>query len=590
MPVTLTDDPWPSYMSYGLGFYEFFLLCEDIDSLAVPVLNCGLSHSDGAEPGTRAFDKYVDDLLDLVEFCRGGSDTTWGAVRIAMGHEEPFELHYIGVGNEQVGDDYYRRYEAFVDAFEKAKKKNPDLYDGIELMYSSGFDDGDSGTTYIESYIEAQRWLDANPSKTLSDFTAATDHHYYNTPDWFYEHTNYYDPENYSRDSLTDTVFGGRIPVFLGEYAAQSNKWNAALAEAAYMTGLERNGDIVVMAAYAPLFGNATANHWTPDLIWYNNHTSQGSADYYVQSVFSNNAGTKLLGTTFTGDDGDANTALTGKVGVGTWNTAAYFDNVKIVDNKTGEVLGEQDFETDTFDSDWERVSDGSWAVRQGRLIQSSRSTNFDKYFNTGSAVYFGDEKWTDYTFTVEATKTGGDEGFLIPFAVGDKDNNYFWNIGGWSNSVSTLQRVSGGVKSDAIAVTSKPIHINNGQTYQLKVVVSGNNVKCYIDDELYIDFNASAEKKADVYQVVSTDETGDIIIKLVNVTSSSKTVAIDLKNADVTGNAHVEIVKGSNLDAENIVGESEQVTLKSMDAGGFKNQFNLTLQKYSVTVIRIKR
>ncbi len=149
---------------------------------------------------------------------------------------------------------------------------------------------------------------------------------------------------------------------------------------------------------------------------------------------------------------------------------------------------------------------------------------------------------------------------------------------------------MSGGTKSDAIAVTSKPVHINNNQTYQLKVVVSGKNVKCYIDEELYVDFNVSAGEKADVYQVVSTDETGDIIIKLVNITAKSKTVAIDLKNADVTGAAHVEIVKGSSLDSENIVGNKEQVTLESMDVGGFSDQFNLKLQKYSVTVIRIKR
>ena len=152
----------------------------------------------------------------------------------------------------------------------------------------------------MASYEEAARWLAEHPDRTIEDFAGATDHHYYNSPSWFYNHVDYYDEKNYSRDTehMTETKFGGGINVFLGEYAAQSNTLNAALSEAAYMTGLERNGDIVKMAAYAPLFGNLTALHWAPDLIWFNNVTSTCSVNYYVQQVFAKNAGSALLSST----------------------------------------------------------------------------------------------------------------------------------------------------------------------------------------------------------------------------------------------------------------------------------------------------
>lgn len=591
-----TDDPYPSFMSYGLGFYEYFQLAEDIGAVGVPVINCGLccmGQSNGAGPdvGTAEFQQYVQDAFDLVEFCKGGASTKWGAVRAALGHEEPFELKYIGIGNEQWGENFFEHYEAFVTAFEEAKASNPELYGDVELMFSAGVDDGDSGIDYMYAYEEAARWLSENPGKSINDYAGAIDHHYYNDPAWFLNHADYYDEKNYSRDtgSMTDTKFGGGINVFLGEYAAQSNTLKAALAEAAYMTGLERNGDIVKMAAYAPLFGNLTATHWAPDLIWFNNHTSTASINYYVQKIFSTNAGTTLLKSELTGADIE-DEPFYGKVGVGTWNTSAKFDNIKIVDNKTEDILAEDDFSEDDFKSSWTKVSDGTWTVKNGELVQASTSTNTGKYDTTGTAAYFGDADWTNYTYTLEATKTGGDEGFLIPFAVQNSKNNFFWNIGGWGNTVSALQQVSDGGKSGQLSGTVKDCYIETGTTYKLKIVVTDTNVKCYIDDELYVDYDLPETSNAESYQVVSTDETGDIIIKLVNVTGYSKTFAIDIAGADTVGaTASLEVVAGTSLENDNILGQEETVTLKSSELSGITKQFNYTVPQYSVTVMRIK-
>lgn len=589
------SDPNPSFMSYGLGFYEYFLLAEDIGAVGVPVLNCGMAcmvRGNAAAPlDSDEMKRFIQDALDLVEFCRGGEDTKWGAVRISMGHPDPFELKYIGIGNEQWGSNYFRHYEAFLDAFAKAREERPELYEGVELMFSAGTDDGDSGYgMYIDSYRHVEDWLADNPGKTIADYTGAIDHHYYNTPDWFLSHANYYDEANYTRatEDFAAAPYGGGMPVFLGEYAAQSNTLNAALAEAAYMTGLERNGDIVKMASYAPLFGNLTALHWAPDLIWFDNHQVTCSVNYYVQQIFAKNAGTTLLRSDLTGAEMPEDSGLTGKIGVGTWNTGAEFDNVKIVNNDTGEALGEQDFETDTL-GDWSRISDGNWSVEDGRLVQSNTSTNTNAYATTGSAMYFGDSDWSNYTLTLDAVKTGGAEGFLIPFAVRDKDNNFFWNLGGWNNTVSTLQQVSGGSKSDQIGSTTKPLSIKTGQTYHLKIVVTPENVKCYVDDTLYVDYTPTPVTKSEAYEVVSTDETGDIIIKLVNVTGEARTFAIDLKNAILAGDtASVDRVAGDSLQNDNVLGREPVVTLETSSVSGIKEQFNYTVPAYSVTVLRI--
>ncbi len=592
-----TNDKYPSYMSYGLGFYEYFLLAEDIGAIGVPVLNCGLGCMGqgpglGPDVGTPEFEQYVQDALDLVEFCRGDASTIWGAVRIAMGHEEPFALKYIGIGNEQWGSNFFAHYEAFVDAFAAAKAENLALFDGVELMFSAGVDDGDSGVDYMASYEEAARWLALNPDKTILDFAGATDHHYYNSPSWFFKHADYYDESNYSRDTehMTETKFGGGIPVFLGEYAAQSNTLLAALSEAAYMTGLERNGDIVRMAAYAPLFGNLTATHWAPDLIWFNNETSTCSVNYYVQQIFAKNAGSALLSSTLTGADIEDIT-LSGRVGLGTWNTSATFDDVKITDNATGAILAEDDFSDENFSARWVTPSDGIWSVTDGSLLQLSSTTNTGRFGNIGSAAYFGEVGWTNYTYELTATKNGGQEGFLIPFAVRGVDDNFFWNIGGWNNTVSCLQQVEAGSKSGQLAGTVKNCRIEVGKAYHLRVVVTDTNVKCYIDGELYVDYDLPETTNAESYQVVSTDESGDIIIKLVNVTGAPKTFAIDLNGVGaVAPTVSVDLVAGTSLANDNILGKTEVVTLESTELTGAASQFNYTAPMYSVSVLRVHR
>jgi len=277
----------PYYMTYGVGFYEYFQLCEDIGAEPMPVVNAGMScmiqgssnfvPADVLAIDSDEFKQYVQDALDLVEFCKGDASTKWGAVRIAMGHEEEFPLTYVAIGNEQWSNEYYKRYEEFKAAFEKAAKDNPDLYGDIELVVANG-PNSDS----------KEAWTKVNTKG--SDYAGLVDEHFYETPEWLITHTARYD--SYKRDS---------VPVFLGEYAGKANNLKAALGEAAFMTGLERNSDIVKMAAYAPIFANNTVNQWQPDMIWFNNTTVYGSINYYNQKLFATNLGTILLNSTLTG-------------------------------------------------------------------------------------------------------------------------------------------------------------------------------------------------------------------------------------------------------------------------------------------------
>lgn len=266
------------FQSFGLGFFEYFLLSEDLGAEPLPILSCGMAcqFNTGELVPMEELDPYIQDALDLIEFANGSIDTPWGKIRNNMGHPEPFNLKYIGVGNEQWGPDYIERYKAFAKAI---KDKYPTM---IIVSGSGPFPEGD----YFEYGWEELKKLQAE----------IVDEHYYKPPQWFRDHATRYD--SYDRK-------GPKI--FAGEYAAQSvaiasplnkNNWECALSEAAYMTGLERNAEIVHLTSYAPLMAHAEGWQWTPDMIWFNNLESYGTANYQVQKMYATNKGTDLLSIT----------------------------------------------------------------------------------------------------------------------------------------------------------------------------------------------------------------------------------------------------------------------------------------------------
>lgn len=268
--------------TYGIGFYEYFLLCEYLGAKPLPVLGVGLacqyqSH-EKVDLESPEIDAYIQEYLDLIEFANGAADTGWGRLRAEMGHEAPFGLEMVGVGNEQWEDGesrFFERYQLF-------ERKIHKVYPEIKLIGTAGPE--------LDSARFHAAWDFYHAHEEEENFVYAVDEHYYIRPEWFLEHTDYFD--KVSR----------RTKVFFGEYAAHSdnpsstlssarNTLEAALAEAAFMTGMVRNSDVVVMTCYAPLLARVGYTQWNPDLIWFDERTVCRTPSYYVQQMFANNLG-----------------------------------------------------------------------------------------------------------------------------------------------------------------------------------------------------------------------------------------------------------------------------------------------------------
>jgi alpha-N-arabinofuranosidase len=268
--------PTPDYFqSFGLGFYEYFQLCEDIGAKPLPILNAGMAcqFNTAEVVPLDQLQPYIQDALDLIEFANGSASSEWGRKRAEMGHPASFNMTMIGIGNENWGPQYLERLALFTKAI---KEKYPN----IKIVNSSGTDPKGDRFDFLNNNLRARH-------------ADIIDEHYYGSPQWFLENAGRYD--NYDRHGPK---------VFAGEYAAQSDKiaspenknnWLCAMSEAAFMTGLERNADVVQMASYAPLFAHIEGWQWTPDLIWVDNLRSYGTANYYVQKLFSLNKGTEVV-------------------------------------------------------------------------------------------------------------------------------------------------------------------------------------------------------------------------------------------------------------------------------------------------------
>ena len=560
----------PYYTTHGIGFYEYFALCDVLDALPIPILNAGMTCpiQSGAsyqvyDINSEEFQQCVQDALDLVEFCRGDASTYWGSVRIAMGHQEPFELKYIGIGNEQWQSEYHQHYRKFVEAFEQAALLNPAMYGDIELIVANGPVSTDQ---YGYNYVKT------NPD----NITTLVDEHYYETAEWFYQNTHRYD--TYDRNM--------QAAVFLGEYAAKANTMNAALAEAAFMTGLERNADIVKMACYAPLFGNSTFSQWTPDMIFFSNNSLNLTPNYYVQQLFASNLGVNILPSTLEIGEIVNGDAFGGKVGLGSWATSVSYDDLKVVSNVDGSVLYECDFSSDSVltDDNWEKLK-GKWSISNGALVQSSKATPSTTY---GDVMYVGDTSWRNYTLTVKGTVLGGNEGFLIPICVGDKDNNIFWNLGGWNNTVSCLEIIDGGVKSGQVSGTARAVRLIQNQEYEIKIIVEDSRIRCYLNDRLYVDYEPVEPEP--LFETASIDANGDIILKFVNTTDQIIDIEVALKNVDLSQyntTASVTTLASEELSATNTFENPDLIT--PVDSSlQVDSTFVYEAPCYSVSIIRI--
>jgi alpha-L-arabinofuranosidase len=524
---------WGYNATQGLGFYEYLQLAEDLGAEPLFCINVGMSHKEHIPMDRMA--QWVQDALDAVEYANGPTNSVWGAMRAAAGHPAPFNLKYLEIGNENGGDIYRERWPLFVQA--------------IHAKYP-----------YIQ--FIANHWAGGYPHSPMPDIV---DEHFYDTPEWFMRNADHYD--KYDRH-------GPKI--FVGEYAVTKNcglgNLRGAIGEAAFMTGLERNSDVVCMASYAPLLVNLNHRAWNPDLINFDSAKWYGLPSYYVQQLFAANRGDEYLPTEVQSPQATPPTPG-GMIGVGTWDTAADFRDIKVT-SPEGAVLFQSNFPQGT--NGWKFLGKGAdWGVQNGLLHQGA-----EKEFIRALA---GDKSWTNYTLTLKARKTSGSEGFLILFNIkGDEDRNW-WNIGGWNNTQD-------GIEYDGTQDT-KPAHIDNGRWYDIKLTVNGRNVKCYLDGRLIhnVDYDNGRKLKS-LYATAATDrQSGDLIVKVVNAGAAPLATEIDLPGAQgLTGKGRAIVLTSASGSDENSLAQPTKVSPKTEAVSFTGTTLKRSFPGNSLTVLRL--
>ncbi len=510
---------WEYPVSDGLGFHEMLQLTEDLGAEPLYVVNIGMGH--GWQVDFRNLDEFIQEALDAIEYCNGDVNTTWGKVRAANGHPEPFGLRLLEIGNEnyqldanQQSDHYAERYKAFYDAI-KAKYPEMILIGNVEAW----------GT-------DSPSWRNNYPVEVV-------DEHYYRNPDWFINKYTMYD--GYDRS---------KYKVYAGEYAVTSDFGNtghirAALGEGVYMLGMENNSDVCVMNSYAPIFVNENDQRWMPDMIRFNSEVSYGTPSYYVQQLFPNYVGKQNVKFSETGN-GDS---LGDKIGFSTWGTTARFDNV-IVKDAEGKTIFSDDFSSNS--GKWS-AEGGTWSIADGVLTQSDAAMQGQKYVNSTPCG-------SSYTFEADATKTNGAEGFLIVFDYKDANNYCWWNIAGWGNTAHAIEMCKNGVKTEVGRVSGS---IENNKTYKIKVVVDGSRVKCYMDNELIHDVALPISRQ--IYVSSNIDDDNNVLyVKVVNPNGETTPLTLNLANAKFASVAEAICMSAPTGTAENTTANPLNVAPKT--------------------------
>jgi alpha-L-arabinofuranosidase len=523
---------WNYNTTQGLGFYEYLQMTEDLGAVPLFCINIGMSHHE-VVPLDR-MGEWVQDALDAIEYANGPTNSVWGSRRAAAGHPAPFNLGYMEIGNENANSPaYFERWPLFYKAI---KEKYPQM-----RLVADGW--GNYG--------------DCPPD--------VVDDHYYDTPEWFMRHASQYDHHNRS---------GPKI--FVGEYAVTQNagKGNlrGAIGEAAFMTGLERNSDQVIMASYAPLLVNLNHRAWNPDLINFDSSKWYGLPSYYVQQMFSENRGDVALPVQVDSPMVEVAGKVAGVIGVGTWNTQSEFKDVKVT-APDGRILFTSDFSANS--RDWKKLGDGDWAVQDGALRQKA-----EREFVRAIA---GDESWTDYTLTLKARKLGGKEGFLILFHILNDEDRTWWNLGGWGNTQDALEY--GGI------IDPKPGRIETGRWYDIQVQVSRKRVKCSLDGQLIhdVDYENDSPVRALYASASHDDETGEVILKVVNASAEKIDTAVNLKSTnELARTCGMQVLSSDNPADENSLDAPVKVSPKRQTLSLTGPDFRHVFPGNSLTVLRI--
>jgi alpha-L-arabinofuranosidase len=532
---------WGYQSTDGMGLLEYLEWCEDLHMEPVLAVFAGYALR-GEHVVGKDLLPFVHEALDEIEYVTGDTSTTWGARRAKDGHPAPFPLHYVEIGNE----DYFDRSGSYDSRFAQ-------MYDAIKAKYPR------------------LQLIATMPVKSRKP--DVVDDHYYRSAREMERDVHHYDK--------TDRK-GPKI--FVGEWASTEGSptptLNAALGDAAWLTGMERNSDVVVISAYAPLLVNVNrgAAQWGTNLIGYDALTCFGSPSYYVQKMFAENRGDTVLPVDIVPQVRSVGEAPMprGKIGVGTWQTQTEFKDLKVTAGD--KLLYRADFSKRL--RGW-KMSDGKWKNEGGILQQTT------DHLNCRATV--GSDQWTDYTYTLKARKTAGAEGFLVIFHFQDNDNFLWWNVGGWGNSRTALEAVRFGSKEEL--GPSADVKVETNRWYDVRIEVKGRSIRCFLDDKLITE--ATDEPAAPIASLYATASRvtadGTVILKVVNHSSLVQQLEIDLQGAaGVDRTATAEVISGQPSDV-NSVAEPEKVVPRRVVIENAAPKFTHDFPPFSVSVLRFK-
>ncbi len=560
---------WRYHQTMGLGYYEYFQFCEDIGAKPLPVVPAGVCCQNsgnylGLVPRGQQgipmdeMPAYVQEVLDLIEWANGPADSEWGSKRAAAGHPEPFGLEYLGVGNEdQITEVFRERYKMINDA---VKAKYP------EIMVIGTTGPATEGRDYEEG------WKFARQEKL-----PMVDEHGYRSPTWFWQHLERFDV--YDRNESK---------VYLGEYAAhdqdRANTLRSALSEAAYNIGLERNADHVRLASYAPLLSKQGRTQWRPDMIYFDNVSITRSLNYYVQQMFDLNQGDVYHPTTITVKAGDKPeepepTSWPNGILLGSWDSQVEFDDVKVV--KNDKTLLDESFESQPDEPDAWHVIDGQWQVTKGLYTQQSNAQP--------ALIRYGfEDDRSGYTLTCRARKLNGAEGFLIGFGARDDHNYYWFNLGGWGNTLHAIERATDGTKSVVGRQLDGSVEAN--RWYDIKVELTEKRFRCYLDgeklfDESYVPVVKTPDLAASCLQDTAT---GDVILKIVSKSDLPIKAKLDLSELGPFDSvARCTLLTGEPMD-ENRFGQRSEIRPRRFQHRAAASM-PYEIPAHSMTVLRFK-
>ncbi|WP_288241076.1 alpha-L-arabinofuranosidase C-terminal domain-containing protein [uncultured Bacteroides sp.] len=528
---------WGYRCSYGFGYHEMLQFCEDINADVMFVCNVGLGcqyrMGDASPESKIAY--YLDDCMDAIEYALGDVTTEWGAKRAAQGHPQAFPLKYVEIGNENWGDEYDKRFDIFYKAI---KEKYPELI----LISNHGL----GGTGKIAK-------------------TDMIDPHWYVNPEFFFQNT-----------TIFDSHPRGKYDAYVGEYACNANvgggNMRAALSEAAFISGMERNSDLVKMASYAPLLENRNDRSWAVNLIWLDTDQVLGRSSYYVQQMAAENRPTYNVKSNLTMGTPQPLEYEAGRFGFGSWNTQVEFKDVKVT---------EEDGTAVNLDLNSVADKKGAWMLENGVLSQASLETP-TRYIVDG---FSGNR----YTLECQVRKVGGHEGFFLYFGLSQDDKKGFvYNVAGWNNQSTAVEGVSDGQTTGVVGDRVSQ-SLENNKWYDVKLVVTPQKSELYMDGKLIVAY-APETTPLQFFSSGYDEATGELIVKVVNAEAEAYPLRVKLdgvSQVEKTGKV-ISLSAASDMD-ENSFEEPKKIYPQESEFKGFGKSFDYTFPPFSYTILRVK-